>query len=92
MRLTRSDRQGVVMWMEDFSLVFDYTGSAGIFRIGGLCSLYSNTPSCYTTRLGGIRITIELHRWSMNGDTLTSLEVTRILRPYHIKGLETVWS
>ena len=29
------------MWMEDFSVVFDYVGSAGIFRIGGLCVLYS---------------------------------------------------
>ena len=29
------------MWMEDFAVVFDYTGSAGIFRIGGLCFLYS---------------------------------------------------
>jgi hypothetical protein len=25
--------------MEDFSVVFDYAGSAGIFRIGGLCFL-----------------------------------------------------
>ncbi len=32
----------VVMWMEDFSVVFDYAGSAGIFRISGLCFLYSD--------------------------------------------------
>jgi hypothetical protein len=30
------------MWMEDFSVVFDYVGSARIFRIGGLCFLYSD--------------------------------------------------
>ncbi len=55
------------MWMEDFSVVFDYAGSAGIFRIGGLCVLYSNdkfwdvysdgevvghiTRCCYSPRL-----------------------------------------
>ncbi|MDA0895978.1 MAG: hypothetical protein O3A71_04030, partial [Proteobacteria bacterium] len=27
--------------VEDFSVVFDYAGSAGIFRTGGLCVLYS---------------------------------------------------
>jgi hypothetical protein len=29
------------MWMEGFSVVFDYAGSAGIFRIGDLCFLYT---------------------------------------------------
>jgi hypothetical protein len=35
------------MWMEDFSVVFDYAGSAGIFRIGGLCFLYSKQSDTF---------------------------------------------
>jgi hypothetical protein len=47
------------MWMEDFSVVFDYAGSAGIFRIDGLCFFVRGLYFLDIKNVGGFGASIQ---------------------------------